>query len=158
MHLTSKSEAPAPNEIGIKRLQKIIDYAEEIGVRVAFENTKIKGYQEYVLNHITSDYVGICLDSGHLHAHFNDEFDFDLFINKIFCVHLHDNLGEKDQHLIPFEGTIDWEWLTSKLKHSNYTGPITMELVYQNDYVGEDLVAFYQKGYQAGKQLEKLMK
>lgn len=157
MHLSSKSEAPGPNEIGVARLQKIADYANEIGVKIAFENTKIKGYQEYVLSHIKNENVGICLDSGHLHAHFNDELDFSLFKDKIFCVHLHDNLGEKDQHLIPFEGTIDWKWLTTQLKECGYTGPVTLELVYQNDYVNEDLIEFYRRGYEAGKKLAALM-
>lgn len=158
MHLTSKSEAPAPNIVGIQRLQKIVNTAEELGIRIGFENTKIKGYQEYVLEHIKSDNVGICLDSGHLHAHFNDELNFELFKDKIFCVHLHDNDGSKDQHLIPFEGTIDWKWLLDKLKECNYKGPITLELVYQNDYVNEDIVEFYKKGLVAGKRLVELIR
>lgn len=157
MHLTSKSEAQGPNETGIRRLQQIADYAEHLGIKIAFENTKIKGYQEYVLAHIKNDNVGICLDSGHLHAHFNDELDFSLFKDKIFCVHLHDNLGIKDLHLIPFEGTINWEWLIKKLKECHYTGPVTMELVYQNDYVKMDITEFYKKGLEAGRKLDEMM-
>ena len=41
MHLTSKSVAPIYNEIGIKRLQKIVDYAESLDIQVAFENTGV---------------------------------------------------------------------------------------------------------------------
>ena len=158
MHLTSKSEAPEPNEIGLKRFQEIADYAQELGIKIAFENTKIKGYQEYILKNIKNDNVGICLDSGHLHAHFKDELNFDLFKDKIFCVHLHDNHGEKDEHLIPFEGTIDWNWLMDKLIECNYKGPVTMELVYQNHYIEQDMTEFYKRGYQAGQCLEKMMK
>lgn len=158
MHLTSKSEAPGPNETGLRRLQAIANTAEQLGIKIAFENTKIKGYQEYVLDHIKNENVGICLDSGHLHAHFQDELDFERMKDRIFCVHLHDNFGVKDQHLIPFEGTIDWKWLTEQLKSCRYDGPITMELVYQNEYVGTDLVEFYQKGYEAGKKIAQLMK
>ncbi len=157
MHLTSKSEAPGPNEIGLKRFQEIADYARDLGIKIAFENTKIKGYQEYILKNIENDNVGICLDSGHLHAHFKDEIDFDLFKNKIFCVHLHDNHGEKDEHLIPFEGTIDWNWMMDKLTECNYKGPVTMELVYQNRYIEQDMTEFYRKGYEAGQRLEKMM-
>ena len=151
MHLTSKSEAPGPNEIGLKRLTEIVEYAKTLGVRVAFENTKIKGYLEFVVDNIPD--AGICLDVGHMHAHFNDEFPFEKFVNKIFAVHLHDNHGEKDEHLRPFDGTLDWTWLIGKLKECNYNGPVTMELVYQNDYVNEDVVEFYTKGYESGKKL-----
>ena len=157
MHLTSKSEAPEPNKIGLKRFQEIADYAQELGIKIAFENTKIKGYQEYILKNIKNDNVGICLDSGHLHAHFKDELNFDLFKDKIFCVHLHDNHGEKDEHLIPFEGTINWIWLMNKLIECNYKGPVTMELVYQNHYIEQDMIEFYKRGYQAGQRLEKMM-
>ena len=157
MHLTSKSEAPEPNEIGLKRFQEIADYAQELGIKIAFENTKIKGYQEYILKNIKNDNVGICLDSGHLHAHFKDELNFDLFKDKIFCVHLHDNHGEKDEHLIPFEGTIDWNWLMDKLIECNYKGPVTMELVYQNHYIEQDMTEFYKRGYKAGQYLEKML-
>ena len=156
MHLTSKSEAPGPNEAGLKRFQEIADYAKELGVKIAFENTKIKGYQEFILENIKNENVGICLDSGHLHAHFKDELNFEMFKDKIFCVHLHDNMGEKDQHLIPFEGTIDWSWLLKKLKDSHYNGPITMELVYQNHYIDQDMTEFYKRGYEAGQRLEQM--
>ena len=83
MHLTSKSEAPKYNEIGLKRLQEIVDYAQKLNIKVAFENTKIKGYLDYVIDNIKNKNVGICFDSGHYHVHFNDELDFPKF-NIIF--------------------------------------------------------------------------
>ena len=157
MHLTSKSKAPGPNLTGIRRLRLIAEEAERLGMRIAFENTKIKGYQEYVLEHLPYSHIGICLDSGHLHAHFKDELDFDLFKEKIFCVHLHDNFGMEDEHLLPFDGSIDWPWLMGRLNDCGYTGPVSMELVYQNGYGGEDLVSFYKKGLLAGQKLERLL-
>jgi sugar phosphate isomerase/epimerase len=157
MHLTSKSVAPEANEIGLNRLRKICEYAQSIGVRVAFENTKIKGYQEYVLKHLNLENVGICLDSGHLHAHFHDELDFSLFDHKIFCVHLHDNFGVEDEHLIPFDGNLDWHWLMNQLKDCHYDGVLSMELVYRNEYLKMDPVEFYKKGFDVGNKLEELL-
>ena len=154
MHVTSKSEAPGPNAIGIKRLNEIVEYGKELGVKVAFENTKIKGYLEYIVDHIPD--AGICLDVGHMHAHFKDELPFEKFVDKIFAVHLHDNHGDKDAHLLPFEGTLDWKWLIDKLHACHYAGPITMELVYQNDYVAMDVVDFYRKGFEIGLQLQSM--
>ena len=52
MHLTLKSIAPEPNLIGVERLQRIVNYAEQLNIKVAFENTKIYGYLEYVFKHI----------------------------------------------------------------------------------------------------------
>lgn len=91
MHLTSKNEAPKYSERGLKRLQEIADYAKSLDVKVAFENTKIKGYLDYVIKNINNENVGICFDSGHYHVHFDDELDFSNFKDRIFAVHFHDN-------------------------------------------------------------------
>lgn len=153
MHLTSKQEAPMYNEKGLKRIQEIVDYAKELNIKVAFENTKIKGYLEYVLQNIQNDNVGICYDAGHCHAHFNDEFNYELFKNRIFAVHLHDNDKSADQHLIPFDGTINWNNVVTKLKECNYDGPVTLELSYKNDYLNYNVDDFYKKGYTTGETL-----
>ena len=155
MHLTSKDVAPEYGEVGLNRLKEIVAYASELGVSVAFENTKVKGYQEYVIQNIKE--AGICFDSGHYHAHFNDELDFNLFNNKIFAVHLHDNHGTEDEHLLPFDGTLNWEYIMKELKDNHYDGPITMELVYRNDYLKISPLEFYKKGYEVGEKLLKMM-
>ena len=156
MHLTSKNEAPMYNEKGLQRIQEIVDFAKKLNIKVAFENTKIKGYLEYVMQNIKNDNVGICYDAGHCHAHFNDEFNYDLFKNKIFAVHLHDNDKSSDQHLIPFDGTIDWEHVISKLKECNYKGPVTLEISYRNDYLKTQVEDFYKKGYETAEHLNKM--
>jgi sugar phosphate isomerase/epimerase len=40
----------------------------------------------------------------------------------IAAVHLHDNHGEKDEHLPPYEGDIDWEAAIKTLKTAPDTG------------------------------------
>lgn len=157
MHLTSKKDAPMYNEIGLSRLKEIVNYAKELGVKVAFENTKIKGYLEYVINHIDNDNVGICFDSGHYHVHFKDEFDFDKFKDRIFAVHLHDNDQSDDLHLIPFDGTLNWDETLQHLNACNYSGPITMELCYRYDYLNMSIEEFYKKGYEVGTILKNKM-
>ena len=119
MHLTSKHVAPMYNEIGLNRIKKITDYAKEVGVKVAFENTKIRGYLEYVLGNITDSHVGMCFDAGHFHAHFDDDFNHEFVKNRIFAVHLHDNDKSDDLHLLPFDGTIDCKNVIMQLKDCN---------------------------------------
>lgn len=143
-------------EIGLNRIRKIVEYAKALNVKVAFENTKIEGYLEYVLENIKDDNVGICFDSGHYHVHFNDKFKFELFKDRIFAVHLHDNDKSDDLHLMPFEGTINWKEVISKLKECNYTGPITLELCYRYDYLKMSLDEFYKKGYEVGEELAEM--
>ena len=156
MHLTSGKNPPMYNEIGLKRIKKIIQYAKENDIKVAFENTKIPGYLEYVLENIQDENVGICFDAGHYHVHFDDQFNFEFFKNKIFAVHLHDNDKSDDLHLLPFDGTINWEDVIHKLKQYGYNGPVTMELCYRYEYLKMSIEEFYQKGFEIGKQLQKI--
>lgn len=156
MHLTSKSVAPKYNKTGLKRLQEIVDYAEALNVKVAFENTKIKGYLEYVIENIDNANVGICFDSGHYHVHFDDDLDFSKFKNRIFAVHLHDNDKSDDLHLIPFDGTLNWKNVVKNLAENNYNGPITMELCYRYEYLEMGIEDFYKKGYEVGEKLKKM--
>lgn len=128
MHLTSKSEAPKYNEIGLKRLQEIVDYAQKLNIKVAFENTKIKGYLDYVIDNIKNKNVGICFDSGHYHVHFNDEFD----------------------------GTLNWSNVVKNLKECNYSGPITLELCYRYEYLKMGINEVYKKGYEVGNKLKEM--
>lgn len=156
MHLTSKKVAPNYNEIGLERIREIVNYAKELDIKVAFENTKIKGYLEYVIQNLDNDNVGICYDAGHCHVHFNDEFPYEMFKNKIFAVHLHDNDKSDDLHLLPFDGTIDWEKVIKKLRDCNYEGPITLEPCYRYDYLNLTLDEFYKKAYEVGKKISNM--
>ena len=156
MHLTSKNVAPKYNELGLDRIKRITDYAKEQGVKVAFENTKIRGYLEYVLGNIKDEHVGMCFDAGHFHAHFDDDFNHDFVKNRIFAVHLHDNDKSSDQHLLPFDGTLNWNIVVDKLKDCNYSGPVTLELCYRNNYLEDDVNSFYKEGYNRGEKINKM--
>ena len=153
MHLTSKKKAPMYGEIGLSRIRKIVEYAKKLDMKVAFENTKIKGYLEYVINNMKDENVGICFDAGHYHVHFDDEFNFELFKDRIFAVHLHDNDKSDDLHLLPFDGTMDWKYVINKLKECNYNGTVTLELCYRYEYLNISLDDFYKKGYDVGIKL-----
>ncbi|HOP65837.1 MAG TPA: sugar phosphate isomerase/epimerase family protein [Bacilli bacterium] len=153
MHLTSYFTAPMYNELGLKRLQKIVDYADNLNIKVAFENTKIKGYLEYVLGNIKNKNVGLCYDIGHDHAHFNDTLDLAKFKDRIIAVHLHDNFGKEDEHLLPFDGTINWRNSIRNLKENGYNGPVTLELIYWHKYTSMSPLAFYKKGYEIGQNI-----
>lgn len=156
MHLISKNLEPMYNEIGLHRIKQIVDYAKKLDIKVTFENTKTWGYLEYVLTNLDNDNIGVCYDAGHCHAFYHDEFSYDLFKNRIFAVHLHDNDKSDDLHLMPFDGTIDWKHVISKLQESNYEGPITLELCYRYDYLKMSIDEFYQKGFEVGEKLARM--
>lgn len=42
MYLTSKKVAPKYNEIGLKRIIEIVNYAKELDIKVAFDEANIR--------------------------------------------------------------------------------------------------------------------
>jgi sugar phosphate isomerase/epimerase len=42
--------------------------------------------------------------------------------------HVHDNHGRRDEHLAPFEGTIDWTGALMALQKVGYEGTMMLEL------------------------------
>lgn len=153
MHLTSKSVAPPANMIGVQRFQKIVNYAEQLGIKIAFENTKIWGYLEYVFERIKNPNIGICFDAGHCHCHFDGKFSWDIFKDKIFALHLHDNDQTGDQHLLPFDGTMDWKKLEKDLGKTSYKGSVILESVYSERYTNMSLDEFYKLAFERAQQI-----
>ena len=73
--------------------------------------------------------------------------------NKILAVHLHDNFQTGDFHLIPFDGSNDWNKIVDILNSNNYNGYITMEQCYRTNYLNMSIKEFYKKSFEIGKKL-----
>ncbi len=155
MHACVGYDAPPISKIGFERFKRICNHANELDITLSFENTKVPGYLEYLIDNIKLDNIGVCYDCGHDHCHFKDTFDFDHFKDKINCIHIHDNYGEIDDHLIPGDGTVNYDYVLNGLIKANYHGYLTFELCYRNDYLKMNIVDFYKKGYEKGLELLK---
>ncbi|UCH36566.1 MAG: sugar phosphate isomerase/epimerase, partial [Armatimonadota bacterium] len=46
---------------------------------------------------------------------------------RMITIHLQDNVGEGDAHLMPFDGTVDWNGVARMLDEAGYTGPYLYE-------------------------------
>jgi sugar phosphate isomerase/epimerase len=66
--------------------------------------------------------LGICYDAGH--GHLRSEFPV---FEHVRTMHLHDNNGERDEHLWPFEGELNWPALVGRIVTANYEGALTFE-------------------------------
>lgn len=107
VHTTRKIETPEPNEIGLRRFAHAAEAAEKYGVNVALENTRFLRYNQYLYDRIDSPQLRFCFDCGHANCFTPGEDPLALFGDRIVTTHLHDNHGEKDEHLLIGEGTID---------------------------------------------------
>ena len=128
-----------PTEYGIENFGKLVKRAEELGVKIAFENTEGEEYLFALFeNFIGSGAVGFCFDTGH-ELCYNHGKDMPALVgSKLVATHLNDNLGIRDYggkitflddlHLLPFDGIADWENITDRLIRGRFDGPLTFEL------------------------------
>lgn len=129
----------SPNDLGVERFGKIVKYAENSGVKIAFENTEGMEYLECLMKAFKNEsHVGFCFDSGHEMCY---NYSIDMLAKyggKLFGTHLNDNLGIKsldnkiiwtdDLHLLPFDGIADWNSIAKRIANTGFSGALTFEL------------------------------
>ena len=86
------------------------------------------------------EHVGICYDFGHanLTGGFHRQ-NLNAVRGMLRAVHVQDNHGETDEHLLPFFGSIDWEDAMRGLAESGYDGDLTFEIQEYGRYLPRDL-------------------
>ncbi len=129
LHLTDKKPDFEPTTTGLDNFKRLVDVAEKTGVNIAIENNGDADLLEYLFSNIESERLGFCYDSGH-ENYYNKGYNFlDIYHDKIFALHLHDNDGTDDMHAIPGDGNIDWKHISNKLKEIQYNGVISLEII-----------------------------
>ena len=101
-------------------------FAKDRGVKLLLENTRSAlGNPERLLqflNYTRLDDVGICFDVGHARLTGGVREAFQALGARSASVHLHDNRGEQDDHLLPFDGTMDWAAVIEELRPAGSAG------------------------------------
>jgi len=122
VHLGERDDAWSPRTIEYAHiaLEHLGAFARPLGVRLLVENLLSEPTTpEHLvlileLGHL--DNVAVCLDLGHAHITVGVAAAIATLGNRIVSVHVHDNHGEKDEHLWPGDGTIDWSATANALK------------------------------------------
>lgn len=135
-HVSSGWRPPEICDLGLKRYDDLVEYAEKKRVTVAFENLRKVGNISYFADRYEScDYVRFCYDCGHEHCYTETVCFPDIFRDKMICTHIHDNYGrnrevtrEPDLHLMPFDGNVDYSKMMRKLDEYGYTGSLMLEI------------------------------
>ena len=143
------------NRLGMERIKRITNQAEELDVNVAFENLGNIYNLELVLSSINSNKIGFCYDSCH-HANYASEDDLlEKYGNRLMALHLHDNGGEREQHQLPFDGSIDWEEVMAKIALTEYKGATTIEPMNWG-YEDISIQEFLSRAHRKAQQLDEM--
>lgn len=115
-------------------LNAVATRCSQLGVHLLLENMLphlLFGHIKdmlYLLGSIRQRDLGICLDTGH--AHLARELDSVVhqLSGHLQLVHANDNRGDRDDHLPPGDGDIDWPRFIAELRRCKFTGILILEL------------------------------
>jgi sugar phosphate isomerase/epimerase len=120
LHMGGSREAadPRKRDAAFSTLEHLVLHAKHVGVTLCVENTTSEmGQPEYLRAFVDETRLTglrFNFDIGHAHLSDGEETEriakaFEPLRELVASVHLHDNHGEKDEHLPPYDGSIDWQ-------------------------------------------------
>jgi sugar phosphate isomerase/epimerase len=119
-------------EAAMTSIEHLRAFAKPLGVRILLENIPNElSTPDRLVDMIRSahfDDVGVCFDFGHAHMMSSVSEEFEILRNHICSTHVHDNKKDKDTHLWPGQGTIDWKQAMELFRSAPQTPPLLLEL------------------------------
>jgi sugar phosphate isomerase/epimerase len=116
-----------------RSIQDICSWADAAKVRLALEVipndlSSAEALVEMLEEDLEASEAGICLDFGHARLT-GDLLDaIEVCSGHLITTHVHDNRGKQDDHLVPFDGTIDWSAALMAMQKIGYEGTYLFEV------------------------------
>jgi L-ribulose-5-phosphate 3-epimerase len=140
-------------------LDELVSYAKYKNIRIAIENlispTSNRLFR-IMLGEIDDPAVGICFDTSHGHVAREIYPFLSKYGSKIIAVHISDNKGMLDEHMLPYEGSIDWPRFMKEFSQIGYSGTFLLEVEMRESSFKEPQ-AFLDQAYTRGFRLLELM-
>jgi sugar phosphate isomerase/epimerase len=77
--------------------------------------------------------AGICLDYGHAHLMGDLGDAIETISGHLWTTHVHDNRGTRDDHLVPYAGSINWDAAIMETQKIGYEGVLMFEVAASGD-------------------------
>jgi len=135
--------AEETKEENLEMLKGWVAWAKRFGVGVAVENMHdlipdIEGRRTFgatptellwLVKETDPELVGVCWDVNHAHVQKLDQYRAIKQLGKhLFHVHVTDTTTDsEEQHLLPFEGEVDWKVVIKALREIDYEGLFSLE-------------------------------
>jgi sugar phosphate isomerase/epimerase len=119
-------------EAAMTSIEHLRAFAKPLNVRILLENipNDLSAPDRLVemIHAAHFDDVGVCFDFGHAHIMGSVREGFEILRTHIRSTHVHDNDKNKDAHLWPGQGTIDWKEAMKLLRSAPQVPPLLLEL------------------------------
>ena len=126
---------PGDNNAGsaFRSADEICRLAEPFGVRVALEVipndiSSAESLVALIERELDVAHAGICLDFGHAHLMGDVADAIETAAEHVMATHVHDNRRRQDDHLVPYQGSINWDLALMAMQKIGYDGTYLMEL------------------------------
>jgi len=121
-----------------RHIERLAERAAASDVRLALELLNDPRGDAATLVHVVEDEledvdVGICLDFGHAHLQGDLDEAIELVSGHVVTTHVHDNGGKRDEHLVPYAGSIRWESAVMETQKIGYDGVLMFEVAPNGD-------------------------
>jgi sugar phosphate isomerase/epimerase len=116
-----------------RSVEEIAAMAADVHVRVAIEVipnslSTAPALSQLIEEELEGVDVGICLDYGHAHL-MGDVVDaVEAISGHLWTTHVHDNHGKRDDHLVPYGGSIEWDAAMMATQKIGYDGALILEV------------------------------
>lgn len=116
-----------------RSIVEIVEAAAKVHVQVALEVIPNQLSAAEGLVHALEDSLegvdaGICLDYGHAHLMADVADAIEAVSGHLWTTHVHDNHGKRDDHLVPYAGSIDWDAAMMTTQKVGYDGVLMFEV------------------------------
>jgi sugar phosphate isomerase/epimerase len=141
-----------------RSLDVLVLFAREHGVRLALENMASDDFDMLgtLLKEYDSGGLGLCYDAGHGNIDGRGLDNLEKVKSRLIALHLHDNDGARDQHNIPFTGSVDWRRLAGIIASSPYDKCLNLEVIIQPGSLVDE-AEFLRQAYSAGERLAEMV-
>ena len=128
VHVSSGRPMVPISDAGIRRYSELFEYAKKKNVTVALENLRYLENLKYFMDNFSEP--GFCWDTGHENCYTKGVDYMKLFGKRTAALHVHDNRcgNDTDDHLLPFDGNIDFDAVARSLAESGYKGTLMLEV------------------------------
>ena len=148
-------------EINLQMYRRMIPSAKKYGIKLCLENlfTNFKGhiiegacadvseacwYVDLLNAEAGMELFGFCLDVGHANIMGRNIREYIKGLgHRLTILHIHENIGNKDSHLIPYTqdnpGGVDWAGFIEGLHDIGYAGTLSFETYHGIDLLPEDV-------------------
>jgi len=122
-----------------RSLETLLPVAESLDLTIALENSLPRNrgrfgstaeHQEIFLRELRHPRLGLCLDTGHAQVAGGPAGPaglFDAMSERLVAFHLQDNAGDRDSHLAPGRGLVDWTGIFQRLARMRFGGAVCIE-------------------------------